>query len=71
MSEANEAKKVHRKYSKLALDQGWRVEETHDGWKFLPGDESKGFVTLHKTPNRGRWQANFIGELRRRGLRIR
>lgn len=46
MSEANEAKKVYRKYSRLALEQGWRIEETHDGWKFLPRDLSQGLVVL-------------------------
>jgi hypothetical protein len=52
-----------------AKEQGWRVEETIDGWVFYPADKSKHSILWHKTPSDWRAPRNFKALMRRAGFK--
>lgn len=52
-----------------AWSQGWRVEETADGWMFYPADKTKRPISWHKTPSDQRAYRNFKSLMRQAGFK--
>lgn len=60
-----------RRVQRIALDAGWRVEQTRNGhWRFLPPDRTVQPCVVGGTPSDHRAWANFIACLRRKGLDV-
>jgi hypothetical protein len=57
-----------RKIAKAAEDQGWRIEETKKGHRFVPPDKTQPAVQAHGTPSDVRAQRNLLSQLKRSGL---
>lgn len=56
---------------RIALDQGWRVEQLRSGhWRFLPPDRKLSPVVSAGTPSDWRGLKNLRADLKRRGLRL-
>lgn len=64
------AKRSPKELVKIAEKQAWRVEPIKKGWKLYPPDQTKPFVTLHRTPSDRHWYANAVARLRGSGLII-
>lgn len=50
--------------------EGWRVEETRDGYNAYPPDRAQRPINFHRTPSDHRWYRNTISRLRRAGAPI-
>jgi len=57
-----------RKVRKEAAAQGWRVEETKDGWMLYPPDPAHSPVLVHKTESDQRAIRNTLSRMRQRGF---
>jgi len=55
-----------QKVVEAAVEQGWRVEETKDGWQLKPAAGE--IVTVHGTPSDFRARQNVISRMRRSGF---
>lgn len=58
----------YREIRRAALEQGFAVERTKKGERFVPPDPSMKMVQAHATPSDRRALANLLAELRRAGL---
>jgi hypothetical protein len=61
--------RLTRAIVEAAPDQGFRVEETRDGWMIYPPDPAMSPVSLHRTPSDRRATRNALSLLRKRGFR--
>jgi hypothetical protein len=57
-----------RDIQRAALDQGWRIEPTKKGVRFVPPDPLKPMVQWHGTPSDVRAIRNFLALLKQQGL---
>ncbi len=57
-----------REIKREALLQGWRIEETKKGLRFVPPDPTKEAVQWHGTPSDVRAIKNFLALMRRSGF---
>lgn len=65
------AKREIKDLIRIALDQGWRVEQLRSGhWRFLPADTNVRAVVTGGTPSDPRAVKNLRSDLRRSGLKL-
>jgi hypothetical protein len=56
------------KYAKPARDQGWTIQETKAGYRFVPPNKEFQKVQAYKSPSDSRWERNFLSQMRRSGF---
>ena len=56
-----------RTVRKAAEEQGWRIEDTTDGYMFYPPDPQQGPVLFHRNPGEHAVKKN-LSLMKRRGL---
>ncbi len=57
-----------RDIKREAFGQGWRIEETKKGLRFVPPDPAQEAVQWHGTPSDQRAIRNFLALMRRSGF---
>ncbi len=60
-----------RKLKDELEEQGFRFQETRNGWQIFPPDKSKSPVVVHKTESDIRAEMNTLMRLKRAGFIIR
>jgi hypothetical protein len=53
---------------RLAVEQGWRVDERRSGTILLYSPDGRTIVTLHRTPSDVNWRRAAIRRLRQGGF---